>query len=263
MRLDILEMLTEAGSGHTGGSLSVIDLLVTIYHTELRHRPQEPNWPQRDRLILSKGHGAPALYSVLADRGYFDRSHLKTLRKLGSILQGHPDRNTTPGVEISTGSLGQGLAVANGIAMAVRLDRLPCRVFAIMGDGECQEGMVWEAAMSASHHGLAHLCGFVDANGLQIDGDITQVMNIEPQVDKWRAFGWNVLEIDGHDYGQILGAIENFKQETVRPTMVIARTIKGKGVSFMENIASYHGVSPTPDELERARRELLEREDSP
>lgn len=246
IRRDIVTMLGAAGSGHTGGSLSMADLVTVLYFAELRHDPLQPRWPERDRFVLSKGHGAPALYAVLARTGYFSPEVLPTLRKLDSILQGHPDMNKTPGVEMSTGSLGQGLSAACGMAAAARdrAGRTAYRVYALLGDGEMDEGQVWEAAMSAAHYRLSNLCALVDRNGLQIDGSVCDVMGLEPLADKWRAFNWNVLEIDGHDHAGILAALAAARSETSRPTVLLARTVKGKGVSFTENQVCWHGVAP-------------------
>jgi transketolase len=252
LRVDIVNTLHRSKSGHTGGSLSVIDLLTVLYFHTMRHDPANPGWPDRDRLVLSKGHAAPAQYVALADAGYFPREDLSMLRRLGSHLQGHPDSKGTPGVEVCTGSLGQGLSMANGMALALRLDGKPSRVYAVLGDGELQEGQVWEAAMAAAHYGLDNLCILVDANGLQIDGDVTAVMNVEPIGDKFRAFGHHVLEIDGHDIEAIASALEAAQQVKERPTTIIARTVKGKGVHFFENKAAYHGVTPSDEELPRA-----------
>jgi transketolase len=258
IRRDIIAMLTAAGSGHTGGSLSMADLITALYFAELKHDPAQPKWPGRDRFILSKGHAAPALYAVLARTGYFPAAALATLRKLGSILQGHPDMNKTPGVEMSTGSLGQGLSVACGMAAAARAEGGPAayRVYAILGDGELDEGQVWEAAMSAAHYGLSNLCALVDHNGLQIDGAVCQVMNIEPIRDKWAAFNWHTLVIDGHDYCQILAALDAARAETAKPTVIIAKTVKGKGVSFTENQVGWHGVAPNEEQACKALEEL-------
>ena len=251
IRRDVVTMLGAAGSGHTGGSLSLADLLAVLYFAELRHDPAEPRLPDRDRFVLSKGHGAPALYSALARTGYFSPELLPTLRKLGSILQGHPDMNKTPGVEMSTGSLGQGLSVACGMAAAARDEsgRAAYRVYALLGDGELDEGQVWEAAMSAAHYRLSNLCALVDRNGLQIDGCVQDVMNIEPLADKWRAFNWNTLVCDGHDYAQILSALDAARAETNRPTVILAATVKGKGVSFTENQVCWHGVAPNQEQV--------------
>ena len=256
VRREIIRMLTEAGSGHTGGSLSAADIVTALYFYKMRHRPEEPAWRERDRFILSKGHAAPVLYAALALKGYFDRGLLKTLRKIDSPLQGHPSSKTLEGVEISTGSLGQGLSIANGIAMGLRLDGLDSRVYCLLGDGELQEGQVWEAAMSAAHYGLDNLCAIVDNNGLQIDGFCCDVMKIEPLAEKWRAFGWNVLDIDGHDMGRIVDALDEAEGLKGKPTVIVARTVKGKGVSFFEGKAEYHGLAPTKDEREKALKEL-------
>jgi len=258
IRCDIIKMLGAAGSGHSGGSLSCVDLLTVLYFSELNHDPQNPDWPDRDRLILSKGHAAPALYSVLARTGYLPVEKLTTLRKLDSILQGHPDMKKTSGIEMSTGSLGQGLSVACGMAAAGRNESTPpaYRVYAILGDGELNEGQVWEAMMSAAHYQLANLCAIVDNNGLQIDGETCKVMNLHPLADKWKAFGWNVIEINGHDYTAILSAFQAARAETIRPSVIIAKTVKGKGVSFMENQVGWHGIAPNDEQVCMALKEL-------
>ncbi len=256
LRIAILEMLTEAGSGHTGGSLSAADIATALYFYKMRHNPKDPKWRERDRFILSKGHAAPLLYAALALSGYFDKQLLKTLRKLGSPLQGHPCSKTLPGVEISTGSLGQGLSIANGIAMGLKLDGLSSRVYCLLGDGEIQEGQVWEAAMTAAHYRLDNLCAIIDNNGLQIDGQCSDVMSIEPIVNKWEAFGWHVIDINGHDMKAILNAFDEAERVKSKPTMIVARTVKGKGVSFFEGKVQYHGIAPTREELERALKEL-------
>lgn len=255
-RIEILEMLTEAGSGHPGGSLSAIDLIATLFAHHLRHDPKNPSWADRDRFVMSKGHGVPALYVTLAEHGYFERELLSTLRKLGSPLQGHPVVGTVGGIEACTGSLGQGLSVAQGMALAAKLDRKDFRVFCMMGDGEIQEGQVWEAAMSASKFALDNLVGILDYNKGQIDGFVKDVMPIEPLADKWRAFGWLVRGIDGHDYGQILDAYAWASLREGKPKMIIAETVKGKGVSFMEHQAKWHGAAPSRDELAKATAEL-------
>ncbi len=257
-RIDIIEMLTEAGSGHPGGSLSCIDLVSTLYHHKLRHRPQEPLWQDRDRFVLSKGHGVPAQYAVMADLGYFPREQLWTLRKLGSPLQGHPCKHWLPGVDTSTGSLGQGLSIAQGMALASRLDGDKYRVYCMMGDGETQEGQVWEGAMSAVKYRLDNLTVIMDYNKAQIDGYTKDVMDLEPLADKWRAFGWHVITVDGHDYEQIIDALDEAETVKNRPTYVIAHTVKGKGVSFMENVVSWHGVAPKREEGDRAIAEIRE-----
>jgi len=256
IRRHIIRMLAEAGSGHPGGSLSAADIITALYFRVLRLDPQNPGWPDRDRFVLSKGHAAPALYAALAERGFFPVEDLWGLRKINSHLQGHPDMRKTPGVEASTGSLGQGLAMANGMALAGKLDKRDYRVYALIGDGEMEEGEIWEAAMAAAHYRLDNLTVFLDYNGLQIDGPTSQVMSSEPVEDKWRAFRWNVLNIDGHDFEQILAAIELAKGHRGQPTIIIARTIKGKGVSFMENAVGWHGNAPTREQAERALAEL-------
>src|SRR4030042_3887778 len=256
LRIEILKMLTEAGSGHTGGSLSGADIATALYFYKMRHNPKDPKWKERDRFILSKGHAAPVLYAALALSGYFDKELLKTLRKIGSPLQGHPCSCKLPGVEISTGSLGQGLSIANGISMGIKMDALSSRVYCLLGDGEIQEGQVWEAAMTAAHYRLDNLCAIIDNNGLQIDGHCCDVMHIEPIVNKWEAFGWHVIDIDGHDIKAIVDALNKAETLKGQPTMIVARTIKGKGVSFFEGKVEYHGLAPTRDELEMALKEL-------
>jgi transketolase len=262
-RMAIIEMLAAAGSGHPGGSLSAIDLVSTLYHHKLRHRPAEPGWPGRDRFVLSKGHGVPALYVVLADLGYFPRPWLWTLRQLGSPLQGHPSASWLPGIESSTGSLGQGLGMAQGMALAARLDRSPHRVYCLMGDGETQEGQVWEAALSAAKFHLDNLTVLLDYNKAQIDGTTRDVMDLEPLAEKWRAFGWHVLTIDGHDFPQIIDALDEAERVRGRPTYIIAHTVKGKGVSFMEHMVQWHGVAPTREEADRALAEIRARAQIP
>ena len=256
IRRDILEMLHISGSGHTGGSLSIVEILTVLYYSEMHHNPDNPNLKERDRFILSKGHAAPALYAVLADIGYFKKEELKSLRKLGAMLQGHPDSLTTPGIEVSTGSLGQGLGIANGIALALKLDNNSSRVFTIMGDGEIQEGLVWESVMSAGHYKLNNLTAFLDNNNLQIDGRIKNVKSIYPIADKFKSFNWNVIEIDGHDLISIKSAIDIAKRTEDKPTIIIAHTIKGKGISIFEDKAKYHGVTPTDEEIKIAVKEL-------
>ncbi len=257
MRRDILTMIYEAGSGHPGGSLSIIDILTVLYWRVMRHDPERPDWPDRDRLVLSKGHACPALYAVLSRAGYFPREQLWTLRKLGSPVQGHPDRLRLPGIEASTGSLGQGLSIAMGMALAGMMDRKSYRVFAILGDGELQEGQCWEAFMSAPKFGLDRLVAIVDSNGGQIDGHVRDVMNVEPLPEKFRSFGWDTVEIDGHDFAAVERAIDSaVKSAAGRPHMIVARTVKGKGVSFMEDDPAWHGKAPKKDELEKALKEL-------
>ncbi|MCL5056626.1 MAG: transketolase [Actinobacteria bacterium] len=257
IRQDIIRMLGTAGSGHPGGSLSAADIVTALYFKFLRIDPENPKNPDRDRFILSKGHAAPVLYSALAQRGYFKREELLTLRKLGSRLQGHPDMKKLPGVDMSTGSLGQGLSAANGMALAGRLDSKDYRVYVLLGDGETQEGQVWEAAMASAHYRLDNLTAFLDHNRLQIDGPIEEVMSPEPLADKWRAFGWDVQVIDGHDMNQILQAVERALTVKGKPQMIVAETVKGKGVSFMENQAGWHGSTPNQEQTEKALAELL------
>ena len=256
IRKDIVTMIHGSKSGHPGGSLSAVEILTTLYFDEMNIDPENPKKEDRDRFVLSKGHAAPVLYATLAERGYFDKKELLSLRKVGAMLQGHPDMKGTPGVEISTGSLGQGFSVACGMAMASKLDNAPWRVYALLGDGEVQEGLIWEAAMSAAHYKLDNMVAFLDYNGLQIDGEVEKVMNIGPIVDKFKSFGWNVIEIDGHDFDQIFAALDMAKETVGKPTMIVAKTIKGKGVSFMENNAGWHGNAPSDNDLEIALSEL-------
>lgn len=256
IRVDILRMLNRAKSGHTGGSLSAVEILVSLFYVVMNHRPNEPEWEERDRFVLSKGHAAPLLYTVLAHCGYFPKEELNTLRQLGSKLQGHPKANSLPGIEVSTGSLGQGLSIANGIALGLRLNNKRSRVYVLLGDGEIQEGMVWEAAMSASHYSISNLCAIIDNNGFQIDGAVNKVMNIYPVAEKFSAFGWEVFEVNGHDFDELIEAFNAAKRVEGKPSVIIAKTVKGKGVSFMEGKYEYHGVPPTDEELERALKEL-------
>lgn len=256
LRIAMLEMLCEAGSGHPGGSLSALDIMVVLYNKIMRHNPKDPHWNERDRFILSKGHICPALYVVLADCGYFDVKELKTLRKYGSILQGHPYMYKTPGVEVSTGSLGQGLSVATGMALGARMNGEKHRIYCMMGDGEIQEGQVWEGAMAAGHYKLDNLCGILDYNGLQIDGRVDEVMTINPCKDKWLAFNWNVIEVAGHDLAEVENAFRQAESYKGKPTIIIAHTVKGKGVSFMENNPAWHGVAPNREQLVAAIAEL-------
>lgn len=261
LRADVLRMLTKAGSGHPGGSLSALDIILTLYSGEMRYDPSKPHWDQRDRFVLSKGHGVPALYAVMAEKGYFGKEKLMSLRTLGSPLQGHPANALLPGIEASTGSLGQGLSVAQGIAMAAKLQAEnqddPPRVYALCGDGELQEGQIWEVALSAPHLGVTNLTAFVDWNKAQIDGLVEDVMALGDLKEKWSVFGWHVQQIDGHDYKAIREALEAARKETTKPSVIIADTIKGKGVSYMESdIVGWHGKAPTTEELERALSEL-------
>lgn len=251
----IIQMLAKAGSGHPGGSLSAADLIIALYFSVMRIRPLEPNWPDRDRFHMSKGHCCPLWYAVLAEAGYFSQEKLWTLRQLGSLLQGHPDRRT-PGIEAASGSLGQGLSISVGMSLAAKIDQKDYRVYCLMGDGEIQEGNIWEAAMAASHYKCDNLCAILDYNGFQIDGKVQDIMNLEPLVDKWRAFGWHTIDIDGHDMKQILAAYDQAKTIKGKPSIIIARTIKGKGVSFMENIVDFHGRAPTKEEEIKALKEL-------
>ena len=258
MRVDIVRMIAEAGSGHPGGSLSCTDILCALYFGgAMEHDPQNPRWEGRDRFILAKGHAAPALYAALAHAGYFPREELMTLRKLGSRLQGHPDSNQLPGVEVSTGSLGQGLSIAAGAAAGLALDGKPQTVFALLGDGECQEGQVWEAAMFAAHRGLDNLVAVVDRNHLQIDGDTADVCDPGDVGAKFAAFGWSVREVDGHDIPALVEALRAAKAERVgKPCVLVAHTVKGKGVSFMEGQAGWHGKAPNAEQLAAALADL-------
>lgn len=254
----ILTALAEAGSGHTGGSLDLVDVFTVLYFDHLRHDPQHPNWEGRDKVVLSIGHTAPVLYATLAAAGYFPEEEMLTLRKLGSRLQGHPSFETRlPGLETSSGSLGQGLGVAMGMAIAAKMDGKPNRVFCIMGDGEQQEGSVWESAMAAAHHRLDNLCAIIDRNRLQIDGRTEKVMAIDPLRDKWTAFGWYTLEIDGHDMSQIKMALDLADKEQGRPTVIIADTVMGKGVKSIEDNNQWHGKVPTKEQLHVFLNELL------
>lgn len=256
VRLDIVEMLYRAGSGHVGGSLSATDLLVALFFSHMHLMPGNPCYPKRDFFVLSKGHAAPALYAVLARLNFFPREQLFTLRRFGSPLQGHPDSRCTPGVEVPTGSLGQGLSVANGLALALKLDESPRRVYVLLGDGEVQEGQVWEAAMTAAHYRLDNLTALLDRNRLQIDGRTREVMSLEPLAAKWQAFGWHTVEVDGHHFPEILAALSLCSQVEGRPSIIIAHTIKGKGVSIFEDQVKYHGVAPNAEEYRQALAEL-------
>jgi transketolase len=256
LRRDVITMISTAGSGHPGGSLSAADIVTALYFKVMKHNPKDPRWPERDRFVLSKGHAAPILYAALAECGYFPVEELATLRKLGSRLQGHTDRTLTPGVEMSAGSLGQGLSYGIGMAMAGRLDKQGYRVYVLLGDGECDEGQVWEAAMFAPHHRLDNITAIVDHNDLQLDGRVCDIMALEPLTDKWRAFNWNVLEIDGHNMGEILKALARAGETRGKPTVIIAHTIKGKGVSFMEGNVDFHGKAPNAEQTAQALKEL-------
>ncbi|HET6418595.1 MAG TPA: transketolase [Geobacteraceae bacterium] len=252
LRVSIVRTLHKSQSGHTGGSLSAIDMITALYFHKMRHNPENPQWKERDRFVLSKGHAAPAQYVTLAEAGYFPKEDLMMLRRLGSHLQGHPDSKGTPGVEVCTGSLGQGLSMANGMALGLRLDGSGSRVYALLGDGELQEGQVWEAAMAAAHYRLDNLCALIDVNGLQIDGEVAKVMNVAPVADKFRSFGWHAIEIDGHDMAAILSALDKSEDIKGKPVAIVAATVKGKGVSIFEHKASYHGVAPNDEELNLA-----------
>ena len=256
LRRHIITMLGKAGSGHPGGSLSAVEILTTLYFKVLRHKPQDPDWPDRDRFILSKGHAAPVLYATLAECGYFPVEELATLRQMDSRLQGHTDCTLTPGVEVSAGTLGQGLSLAIGVALAGRLNSKDYRVYALLGDGECDEGQVWEAAMSAAHFKVDNLVAIVDNNGQQLDGWNRDVMNLDPFPAKWQAFGWQVIEVDGHSIPQLLQALDQAKKVKRQPTVIIAHTVKGKGVSFMENNNDFHGKAPNAEEVKLALKEL-------
>jgi len=256
LRRHVITMTATAGSGHPGGSLSAADIITALYFKVLRHDPENPQWSDRDRFILSKGHAAPILYAALAEAGYFPVAELATLRKLDSRLQGHTDRNFTPGVEMSAGSLGMGLSFAIGVALAARLDSKAYRTYALLSDGECEEGETWEAALAAAQFKLDNLTAIVDCNGMQLSGWTRDIMNLEPFTQKWQAFGWHTIDIDGHDLDQILSACQGAEKIKGKPTVIIARTIKGKGVSFMENNVAFHGKAPTWEEAERALKEL-------
>jgi transketolase len=256
LRQAILRMIAAAGSGHPGGSLSMVELLIGLYWYKLRHDPTHPAWPERDLFFLSKGHGCPALYAVLAYQGYFPKEELLTLRRYPTRLQGHPEKGSVPGVEIAAGSLGQGLSMANGVALSDRLDGRRRRIFCLLGDGEVQEGQVWEAAMTSHHHALDAVCAIIDANQLQQNGPVKEIQDIEPLADKWRAFGWHAIEIDGHDIEQVVKAYDEAETIRGKPQVIVARTVKGKGVSFMELNPAWHGMAPKPEELEKALKEL-------
>jgi len=257
IRVLIIKMLFKAGSGHPGGSLSCADIMACLYFKVLRHNPKNPLWPDRDRFHLSKGHACPAWYASLSLSGYFEEEQLWTLRKLGSILQGHPDRRT-PGVDVASGSLGQGLSVGLGMALAAKIDNRDYRVYVLLGDGEIQEGNVWEAAMASSHFKVDNLCAIVDYNRFQIDGRVEEVMGLEPLVNKWESFGWHVIQCDGHNIEEILESFEEARSVKQKPSCIIAHTVKGKGVSFMEHVVDFHGRAPTEEETKRALKELGE-----
>ena len=260
IRRAVVGMVYGAGSGHPGGSLSAADIFAAMYFHQLRIDPSRPDWPERDRFIVSKGHAAPALYASLAQRGFFPEAELATFRQLDSRLQGHPDRNKTPGVDMTAGALGHGLSIGSGLALAARLDGAGYRTYVLLGDGEIQAGVAWEGAMTAAKYHLDSLTAILDLNGVQLDGMVADIMPLEPVADKWRAFGWHVLEIDGHNIRQILEALDLVTKIHARPTIVIARTIKGKGISFMENKSMWHGRAPTKEQYEQAMAELAEPE---
>jgi len=256
VRIDIVKAVTLAGSGHPGGSLSAADIITALYFGEMNIDPEHPDMEGRDKFVLSKGHAVPAQYAALAERGYYPVSDMMTLRKLGSPFQGHGNMHKVPGIEMSTGSLGQGFSASVGMALANRLDGNGARVYTLLGDGEIQEGIVWEAAMAASHYGLSDLTAIVDWNGLQIDGRNEEVMTVAPIADKFKAFGWHVQEIDGHDFGQIFEALDNARAEKDKPSAIIAKTVKGKGVSYMEDQVGWHGKAPSKEDGIKAVEEL-------
>jgi transketolase len=256
IRCDIIDMICTAAAGHPGGSLSAADVVTALYFRVMRIDPQNPDWPDRDRFILSKGHACPVWYAALAERGYFDKSHLKTLRQMGSILQGHPDMLKTPGIDMTAGSLGHGLPAGLGMALAGKLQQKDYHVFVIIGDGESQEGSIWEASMAAPNFKLDNLTAILDYNHLQNDYSVDDIMPIHPVVDKWQAFGWHVIEIDGHDMAQVVQALEEAKAHRGAPTMIVANTVKGKGVSYMENVCEWHGRAPCQEEADKAIEEL-------
>lgn len=260
LRQHIISMICKAESGHPGGSLSSADIITALYFYKLNHKPKEPKWPDRDRFVMSKGHAAPVLYAALAESGYFSKDLLSTLRQIDSPLQGHIDMNSIPGIEMSTGSLGQGLSAANGMALAAKLDNKSYRVYCLMGDGECQEGQIWEAAMTSAHHKLDNLIAIIDNNKHQIDGCVEDIKNIEPLADKFKSFGWNVIKCDGHKIKPIVDALDQASGFKGKPTVIIAETVKGKGVSFMEERPlDFHGKAPTKEEEAKALGELCKR----
>ena len=257
VRRDIIQMITAAGNGHPGGSLSAVEILVTLYFGgAMKHDPANPKWAERDRLVLSKGHAAPVLYSVMAEAGYLPKDKLNTLRKLGSIYQGHPDVRFIPALDASTGSLGEGVSLVIGMGLAAKLDNSPSRAYCILGDGELQEGQIWEGAMFAAMHKDDNICVIVDHNRIQLDGFVKDIMEVEPLVDKWLAFGWHVIDVDGHDIPALQAAFAEAEATKGKPTVLIARTVKGKGVSFMENNPKFHGMAPTKEEAVLALKEL-------
>jgi len=259
LRAHVIRMIAEAGSGHPGGSLSATEIVTSLYFHVMNYDPKKPNMPDRDRFIMSKGHACPVLYAAMAEAGFFPTEDLLTLRKLGSPLQGHPDKVRLPGLEASTGSLGQGLSIGIGAAMAARLDGKDYKTYVLLGDGEIDEGQIWEAAMAAVHFKASNLIAFLDANQQQLDGWTKEIMNLEPLADKWVSFGWHVQDIDGHDFDQILKAIEQAEGEKTKPSMILCRTVKGKGVSFMEGEVGFHGKAPTDEEAKQALAEIEKR----
>jgi len=256
IRRHVIEMITEAKSGHPGGSLSVTDIIVTLFFDVMRHDPANPKWKDRDRFILSKGHCCPALYAVMAECGYTPVSELNTLRKLGSIYQGHPDVRFIPALEASTGSLGQGVSLALGMGLAAKLDSSPARIYSVLGDGECQEGQIWEGAMFGGFHKVDNVVVIVDYNRIQLDGFVKDIMDLEPFIAKWQSFEWHTIEVDGHSIGALQKAFHEAAQVKGKPVAIIAHTIKGKGVSFMENNPKFHGTAPTKEEAAAALKEL-------
>jgi transketolase len=256
LRRHVITMIATAGSGHPGGSLSAADIITALYFKVMRYSPEDPHWSDRDRFILSKGHAAPILYAALAEAGYFPVAELATLRKLDSRLQGHTDMRFTPGVEMSAGSLGMGLSFGVGVALAARLDSKAYRTYVLLSDGECEEGQTWEAALSGAQFGLDNMTAIVDNNGIQLSGRTCDIMSLDPLAKKWEAFGWNTLDVDGHDLDQLLSAYYKAESTKGSPTVIVARTIKGKGVSFMENNVAFHGKAPTTEEAEQALKEL-------
>jgi transketolase len=256
LRRHVINMISTAKSGHPGGSLSSAEIVTALYFNIMSHKPSDPKWDGRDRFILSKGHVAPILYAALAECGYFPVEELSTLRKFGSRLQGHTDRNLTPGVEMSAGSLGQGLSFGIGVSLALMLNATEQQVYVLLGDGECEEGQIWEAAMSAPHFRINNLTAIVDYNKIQLDGHCCDIMGLESLADKWKSFNWHVIEIDGHDFNQLMPALLVARNVKDKPVAIIAHTIKGKGVSFMENNVDYHGKAPGPEETAKALKEL-------
>ena len=256
IRCDIIDMICTAAAGHPGGSLSAADVVTALYFRVMRIDPKNPDWPDRDRFILSKGHACPVWYAALAERGYFDKAHLKTLRQMGSILQGHPDMRKTPGIDMTAGSLGHGLSAGLGMALSAKLQHKDYHVFVVIGDGESQEGSIWEAAMAAPRFKLDNLIAILDYNHLQNDYSVDDIMPIEPVVDKWQAFGWNVIDIDGHHMAQVVQVLEDAKSHQGAPTIIVANTVKGKGVSYMENVCEWHGKAPCQEEADKAIEEL-------